>query len=74
LCQVLRQIGIELDGDNPIRTGQQALGECATARSDLHNQGLTLGTSGASNTFEDRTANEEVLAEFLARHRQPRTV
>jgi hypothetical protein len=43
--------------------------EGALAGTDLDDQRFPLGTGGARDTFEDGAPNQEVLAEFLARHR-----
>jgi hypothetical protein len=68
LRESLRQIAIDFDGDDAIRAGQQVRSESAPAGTDLDDERLPIGTCGARDAFENRAANQEMLAEFLARH------
>jgi hypothetical protein len=68
LREPLRQTAIDFDGDDAIRAGQQVSGESAPAWADFDDERFALGTCGAGNAFENRAANQEMLAELLARH------
>ena len=69
LGQMAGQMGIDFNRDQASGARQQVRGQGAAAGADLDHQRLRLGASGAGDTFENGTAEEEMLAEFLARHR-----
>jgi hypothetical protein len=62
-------MAIDFYGDDAVRARQQVGGESAPAGTDLHHQRFPLGTRGTGDTLQDGTANQEMLAEFLAPHR-----
>ena len=57
-----------LNRHDTIGSGQQALGKGASSRSDFDYQGLAPRAGRGRDTFQDRSLDEEMLAEFLPGH------
>jgi hypothetical protein len=64
-AEVVGEIGVQLDRNQAIRTGDQLLGKGAAAGSDFNDQRFVRRARSRSDAFEDRTLDEEVLAEAL---------
>ena len=65
------EISIDLDGDEPIDSGQQGAREGAPTRTDLNDSVLFNILRGKhGDRFEGLIVNEEMLSEALARSRQ----
>src|SRR5581483_5857531 len=67
------EIRVHFDGHDARRALQQFFGKSAAAGADLNNQVFLRGTGDRRDAFENRTFDEEMLAEFRARD-QPLTL